>query len=218
MVSGSGVFLGAITQVLEISFAQKEPHRQLPRPRLGGPDGPGLHPTVHQHLGIEAYGLIGLFALLQAWLSLVDMGMTPILGREMARFTGGSHSAQSIRDLLRSVEVIALGSALLTAGGIALGANWIATSWLQAKALPAEVVAQAFTVMGLVTSILFMESVYRSSIVGLQRHVLFNMVNSAMATLRGLGAVGVLVWVSASIEAFFIYQGLVSIATLMILA
>lgn len=175
-------------------------------------------PIYIKYLSIEAYGLIGLFALLQAWLSLLDMGMTPTLGREMARFTGGSHSAQSIRDLLRSIEVIAFGIAVLIAGGIALSANWIATSWLQAEALPAEVVAQAFMVMGLVTAIRFMESVYRSSIVGLQRHVLFNVVNSAMATLRGLGAVGVVVWVSASIEAFFIWQGLVSIATLLILA
>jgi len=175
-------------------------------------------PLYVRYLGIEAYGLIGLFALLQAWLSLLDMGMTPTLGREMARFTGGSHSAQSIRDLLRSIEVIALGIAVLIAGGIVLGANWIATSWLQAEALAVEVVAQAFMVMGLVAAIRFMESVYRSSIVGLQRQVLFNMVNSAMATLRGLGAVGVLVWVSASIEAFFIWQGLVSIVTLIILA
>lgn len=149
-------------------------------------------PIYIKYLGIEAYGLIGLFALLQAWLSLLDMGMTPTLGREMARFTGGSHSAQSIRDLLRSIEVIAFGIAVLIAGGIALSANWIATSWLQAEALPAEVVAQAFMVMGLVTAIRFMESVYRSSIVGLQRQVLFNVVNSAMATLRGLGGSGCL--------------------------
>ncbi len=175
-------------------------------------------PLYIKYLGIEAYGLIGLFALLQAWLSLLDMGMTPTLGREMARFTGGSHTAQSIRDLLRSIEVIALGFSVLIAGGIALGANWIATSWLQAQELPSEVVAKAFVVMGLVTAIRFMESIYRSSIVGLQRQVLFNVVNSAMATLRGLGALGVLVWVSASIEAFFIWQGLVSTVTLMILA
>lgn len=175
-------------------------------------------PMYIKYLGIEAYGLIGLFALLQAWLSLLDMGMTPTLGREMARFTGGSHSAQSIRDLLHSIEVIAIGIALLIAGGIALSANWIATSWLQAESLPTEVVAQAFVVMGLVTAIRFMENVYRSSIVGLQRQVLFNVINSAMATMRGLGAVGVLIWVSASIEAFFIWQGLVSVATLMILA
>ena len=102
--------------------------------------------------------------------------------------------------------------------GAVIARSRFATSWLQAETLPAEVVAQAFVVMGLVTAIRFMESVYRSSIVGLQRQVLFNVVNSAMATLRGLGAVGVLVWVSASIEAFFIWQGLVSIATLIILA
>jgi O-antigen/teichoic acid export membrane protein len=175
-------------------------------------------PLYIKYLGIEAYSLIGLFTLLQAWLSLLDMGMTPTLGREMARFTGGSHTAESIRDLLRSIELIALGIAVLIAGGIFLGAEWIATDWLQAEALPVEVVAQAFVVMGLVTSIRFMEGVYRSSIVGLQRQVLFNVVNSVMATIRGLGAVSVLVWMSASIEAFFIWQGLVSVATLMILA
>jgi O-antigen/teichoic acid export membrane protein len=55
-------------------------------------------PLYIKYLGIEAYGLIGLFAIIQAWLSLLDMGMTPMLGREMARSTGGSHTAQSIRD------------------------------------------------------------------------------------------------------------------------
>ncbi len=175
-------------------------------------------PLYIKHLGIEAYGLIGLFALLQAWLSLLDMGMTPTLGREMARFTGGSHSAQSIRNLLRSIEVIALVIAVLIAGGISVSANWIAASWLQAEALPVEVVAQAFVVMGLVTAIRFIESVYRSSIVGLQRQVLFNVVSTVMATLRGLGAVGILVWVSATIEAFFIWQGIVSVVTLLTMA
>jgi O-antigen/teichoic acid export membrane protein len=62
-----------------------------------------------------------------------------------------------------------------------------------------------------------MESIYRSSINGLQRHVFLNVVNSAIATLRGLGAVGILVWISASIEAFFIWQGVVSILSLIIL-
>lgn len=175
-------------------------------------------PLYIKYLGIEAYGLIGLFALLQAWLSLLDMGMTPTLGREMARFTGGGHNTDTIRDLLRSIEVIALVFAALIAGCVALGAKWVATFWLQAEELPAEVVTQAFVVMGLVTAIRFMESIYLSSIVGLQRQVTLNVVNSTMATLRGLGAVSVLVWVSASIEAFFIWQGLVSIVTLTILA
>lgn len=175
-------------------------------------------PLYIKFLGIEAYGLIGLFALLQAWLSLLDMGMTPTLGREMARFSGGLHSAQSIRDLLRSIEIIAIGIAFLIAGMVFFSSEWIATSWLQAEELPTDVVAEAFAVMGLVTAIRFVEGVYRSSIIGLQHQVLFNAVNSTMATLRGLGAVGVLAWVAPTIQAFFIWQCLVSIATLAILA
>jgi O-antigen/teichoic acid export membrane protein len=175
-------------------------------------------PLYIKFLGIEAYGLIGLFAVLQAWLSLLDMGTTPTLGREMAFFSGGSRSVQSVRDLLRSVEALAFGIAVVIAVGIAFGAKWMATDWLKAEAIPVEEVEQAIVVMGLVTATRFMESVYRSSIIGLQRQVLFNVVNCTMATIRGLGAVGVLVWVSASIEAFFIWQGLVSISNLMVLA
>ena len=80
-------------------------------------------PLYIKYLGIESYGLIGIFAVLTAWLSLLDMGMTPTLSREMARFTAGSQSAQSIRDLLRSIEVITFSIAMVIAGGIALGSN-----------------------------------------------------------------------------------------------
>lgn len=175
-------------------------------------------PLYIKYLGIEAYGLIGMFAVLQAWLGLLDMGMTPTLVREMARFTGGTHSNESIRDLLRSIEIIVLGVAVLIAVGVALGSNWIATAWLKADALPVEAVARAFVIMGLVTSLRFVEGVYRSAIVGLQRQVLFNVVNSVMATMRGFGAVGILMWVSPTIGAFFLWQGAVSIVTLVILA
>ena len=175
-------------------------------------------PLYIKYIGIEAYGLIGLFAVLQAWFILLDMGMTPTLSREMARFTGGGRTAESIRDLLRSIEIIGLGIASLIVGGVALGSNWIATSWLQAENLPVDVVAQAFVIMGLVAALRFVEGIYRSCIVGLQRQVLFNLITSVMATLRGLGAVAILAWVSPTIEAFFLWQGLMSIVTLGILA
>ena len=175
-------------------------------------------PLYIRYLGIEAYGLIGLFAILQAWLRLLDMGMTPTLGREMARFTGGSQSALSIRDLLRSIELIAFGVAIFAAVGIAVVSPWLATSWLKTEDLPGPVVAQALAIMGAVTALRFIEGVYRSSIVGLQRQVLFNVINSSLATLRGLGAVAILAWVSPTIQAFFLWQGLISLASLAILA
>ncbi len=175
-------------------------------------------PLYIKYLGIEAYGLIGLFGVLQAWLVLLDMGMTPTLNREMARFTGGTHSATSIRDLLRSIEIIGLGIAMLIGLGIWAASAWLASDWLHAEKLPVDTVAQAFSIMGAVTALRFVEGIYRSAIVGLQRQVLFNVVNSVLSTLRGLGAVGILIWVSPTIEAFFIWQGLISVLSLGVLA
>ena len=67
-----------------------------------------LVPVYIRYLGIEAYALVGLFAVIQAWLALLDFGLTPTLGREMARFSAGALSAQAIHDLLRTLEILAL--------------------------------------------------------------------------------------------------------------
>ena len=174
-------------------------------------------PTYIKYLGIEAYGLIGIFALLQVWLNMLDMGMTPALSREMARFKGGKHNAQSIRDLLRSIELIGLCIALLVAIAIWLASDWLASDWLNVKKMPIHTVAQACAVMGIVASMRFIENIYRSSIVGLEKQVILNVVTIAIATLRGLGAVGVLVWVSPTIQAFFIWQGIISALSVAIL-
>jgi O-antigen/teichoic acid export membrane protein len=170
-------------------------------------------PLYIKYLGVESYGLIGIFALLQAWMVLLDMGMKPTLSREMALFTGGAHEAQSIRDLLRSIEVIGFGIAVIIALGIWAASGWLASDWLRAEKLPVGVVAQAFTIMGVVTALRFIENIYSSGVAGLQRQVVLNIVLSAMATLRGLGAVGILIWVSPTIEAFFVWQGILSIIT-----
>ena len=175
-------------------------------------------PLYIKYLGIEAYGLIGIFAILQAWLALLDMGMRPALSREMARFTGGAHDTQSIRDLLRSVEIIGVAIAGVVALGIWAASGWLASDWVKIEHLPMEVVARAFAAMGGVTALRFVENIYVSSIVGLQRQVLENIVSSTLSTVRGLGAIAVLAWVSPTIEAFFMWQGLVSLIAVMVFA
>jgi len=175
-------------------------------------------PLYIRYLGIEAYGLIGIFAMLQAWLSLLDMGMRPALGREMARYTGGAVDAQSIWDLLRSVELVSFAVAISIAICVWAASGWLAADWVRVETLPIEMVARAFALMGAVTALQFVESIYTSSIAGLQRQVLQNLVVSLMTTVRSLGAVGVLILVSPTINAFFIWQGLVSLATVALFA
>jgi O-antigen/teichoic acid export membrane protein len=170
-------------------------------------------PLYIEYLGVEAYGLIGIFAVLQAWLPLLDMGMKPALGREMARFAAGARDIQSIRDLLRSVEIIVWTLALIVTLGIWVASDWMASDWLRAERLPEPTVARAFAAMGAVAALRFVASIYASCLVGLQRQVLDNVVTSITATAQGLGALGVLKWLSPTIEAFFLWQAIVSVVT-----
>lgn len=171
-------------------------------------------PFYIKYLGIEAYGLIGIFAIMQAWFTLADMGMTPTLSREMARFSAGAHTSQSIRDLVRSLEVICFGLVVTAALLVWGGSSWLATDWLQAKRLSTTEVAGAIALMGLVASLRMAEGLYRGAILGLQRQVWLNVIGAVFATLRWAGAVLVLIWISPSIEAFFLWQGAVSVVTL----
>lgn len=175
-------------------------------------------PVYIRYLGVEAWGLVGFMSMLQAWFTLLDMGLTPTLSREMARFLAGAHTAQSIRNLLRSLEIIYGGVAVTVVGVVWLIAPWIAAHWLGASKLSLASIMQAISIMGFVLAMRMVEQVYRGAIQGLQRQVWLNGAQSVLATLRWAGAVGVLVWVVPSIEAFFLWQGLVSLLTVVIFA
>lgn len=166
-------------------------------------------PLYIHYLGMEAYGLVGVFALLQAWMSVLDMGLTPMLTREMARLTAGAHTPQSIRDLLRSVELIYAAIAVLIAVSIAAAAPWLSAHWLRAEHLPDASIGQALAIAGVVIALRWLNGLYRGAINGLQHQVWLNGCTALFATVRGLGAVLVLALIAPSIQLFFIFQGIV---------
>jgi len=175
-------------------------------------------PVYIRYLGIEAYALIGLFVVLQAWLSLLDMGMTPTLNREMARHNAGKHSPQSICNLLRSMEVVCFSIAVLIAIGVWSSSGYLANDWLKTDKLPTQVVSQAISVMAFVAALRFIEGVYRGSLFGLQKQVWYNSVSAIIATVRNGGAVAVLAWVLPTVEVFFLWQAVVSVISIIVLA
>ena len=61
-------------------------------------------PLYLKYMGAEAYGLVGFFTMLQAWFNLLDMGLTPTVARETARFRGGATDALSYLRLLRGLQ------------------------------------------------------------------------------------------------------------------
>ena len=174
-------------------------------------------PLYIKVLGVESYGLVGVFAVLQAWITLLDLGLTPTLNREMARLRAGFHSAESIRDLLRSLEIIYAGLATAMVISVWFGASLLVDDWITSRGLSRSVLLDSVRIMGFVLATRWLEQVYRSSLLGMQDHVWLNAVQALLATLRWGGAYVVIAFVSPTILAFFVWQGLVSLFTSVVL-
>src|SRR6185437_4465650 len=170
-------------------------------------------PVYIRYLGVEAYGLIGIFALLQAWMSLLDFGIAPVLSREMTRTRISGRDDGTARNLLRGAELTIGATAAVAALSTWAASAWFAAHWLRADRLPLSTVAAAISIMGVVAAARLFEGVYRNAAMGQERQVFVNATASLMSSVRGLGAVAVLAWLAPTIVAFFLWQLTVTLAT-----
>jgi O-antigen/teichoic acid export membrane protein len=160
-------------------------------------------PLYLRYLGVEAYGLIGFFATVQAVFGILDFGLGLTLTRGLARLEADGDKVQQ-RDLLRTVELIYWGIAIVTAAAIMLLARPIASSWVNAQTLSPDSVTTAVRLMGAACALQFPFALYKAGLMGLQKQVTANVVTAVVATVRGVGVVALLAFVAATVEVFFL--------------
>ena len=175
-------------------------------------------PLYIKFLGIEGFGLVGFYLMLQTLLQVMDLGLSPTVNREMARYSVQPEKAAEARDLVRTLEVgywfigVVLGAALLAA------APWIATHWIRSSTMLISTVAHAVIFMGILAVFQWPISFYQGALMGLDRQVLFNILKVVAVTLSNGGAVLVLWRVSRTIEAFLVWQISVSAVQAVLIA
>lgn len=172
-------------------------------------------PLYIRFLGAEAYGLIGLLTLIQSFMLILDIGMTPTLTREAARYQAGEHTASFLKDLVRSVEWMIAGLALAIFATLAIVSPWIAEHWVKAEAIPTATIAGALTIGGALIAMRFFESVFRGTLYGLQRQALCNFTAAFFATVRGAGSVAVIVLTDGGLYGFFVWQVIASLCAVL---
>ena len=155
-------------------------------------------PMYINYMGAEAYGLVGFFAMLQAWFNLLDMGLTLTLVRETARFRGGVTDALSYRRLLRALEGIFLIVGLIGGSAMLAASGYIAHGWLQASQLPIAEVKTAIQLMAIIIALRWMCGLYRSAISGAERLVWLSGFNSMIATFRFVGVLPLLMFIGVT--------------------
>lgn len=163
-------------------------------------------PLYIKYMGAEAYGLVGFFTMMQAWFNLMDMGLTPTMARETARFRGGIADALGYRRLVRSLEGVFLLVALAGGSSMFAASGYLASDWLQASQLPKAEIHAALQLMSMSVALRWMSGLYRATITGSEQLVWLGVYNSGIATLRFVGVLPALIFIGATPVVFFSYQ------------
>jgi len=165
-----------------------------------------ISPLFLQYLGAESYGLVGIFTLLQAWMSLLDVGISPTLGRQAAIMRGLGESKDNFWILLKSFEAIFIGLAVLMVSAIFMSSHWLAQHWVNVQSLELSTVIACLQIMGVLIGLRWFAALYRSGINGLEDQVWLNAYNISIISLKFLGALILVTTISNEIFQFFIYQ------------
>lgn len=168
-------------------------------------------PLYIKYMGAEAYGLVGFFAMLQAWFALLDLGLTPTIARETAKFKAGGYDALHYRQLFRALNLLFFGIAIIGGTLLFFNAETIGHHWLKIEKLSIVEVNFALQVMAVSVALRWMTGLYRGVVSGSELLVWLSGFNAFIATLRFLVIFPALWHFGATSTVFFSFQFFVAI-------
>ncbi len=165
-------------------------------------------PLIIPYIGVEAYGLVGIFLAIQGVVMVLDVGLNVAITREFATKGSDSERGGELWDLLRTSETVYWAITSLAA------LSWLAvaghvSSYVNPQGLSAETVYRCCLIMGAPLVLQFPLSLYSAGLYGLQRQALVSSISAVFAIVRNLGVVAALAFVSSRPETYFGWNALV---------
>jgi len=163
-------------------------------------------PIFLYYLGDDQYGLVGIFLLFQLIFTVLDVGLSPTLSRQISCISGMQKDFDEVLKLLKSFEVIFLVFASLTLLGFSLASDIIISFIHERSSLGKELVRECVTILGLLISVRWFFSLYRSGLIGFEDQVWLNITISVTNTLRHLFIFGLFLLNYIDVTLFFALQ------------
>ena len=174
-------------------------------------------PFYLEHLGAEAYGLVGFFTMLMSWMALLDLGLSTTLARETAKLKDKVNGLFELKKITISIEVFFLFISIFIFSSMFMGSGWISTHWLDVKELSYETVESTIKIMAFMIVLRWFVGLYQGTVIGFEQQIWLNQYKIFIATLKFVGAFLLILYVSDDIVDFFYYQLVVAIIEFVII-
>lgn len=168
--------------------------------------GIALVPMYIEYMGAEVYGLVALYATMQASFNILDLGLSPTISRETARFYSGAISRLEFRQVFRFINLIFCLISLVSGGLLFNSSYFVVERWLHIGNLSPIEVQVSIQIMAICVSLRLLSGLYRGVIVGAEKIVLLSGFSIVVATLRFIGVfVSMHIW-GYTPQVFFYHQ------------
>lgn len=159
-------------------------------------------PVYLRFLGIEAYGLVGMFASFSVLVGFLDLGLGATLVRELARLSGLDHEFAHSRDVTRTFEA-AYGLMAIVIGVLGLVAALpVAQHWIHVDQLDRQDVAIALALASVALACQWPANLYTSGLAGRHRQTQLSVATMLFASLRVVITL-LVIWRTSTLQAFF---------------
>ncbi len=170
-----------------------------------------MTPIYVRYLGLEAYGLVGFFAMLQMWFQLMDFGLSQTMSRQTVFFRQGDLGQAGFRKLLRLIELLIVLVAVFCGSSIFFSAHYIANHWLKLQTLPFIEVQHCIESMAVLIGARWISGLYRGILNGLEKQVWLSAFNIIFITLKFVAVIFLFMFYRTNVLDFFLYQVVLSV-------
>lgn len=174
-------------------------------------------PLYIKIMGVEGYGLIGFFIMLQALAQILDAGMSGSITRLIS--TSRLNASLFYKAVSRFSKVlylfIVLALVIIVFGG--LFKTYISLNWLNSSVDSTILVESIFGIF-LCLGLKFMSAPFRAALVGLERHGTISLITALIISLKFPISLLFLEYVSSDMDQFFSYQAFISALEMIVFA
>jgi O-antigen/teichoic acid export membrane protein len=164
-----------------------------------------ITPIYVSKLGLNLYGIIGIWLVFQSIMNLFDFGLGATLMKEFSTLPPRDGKGISYSDLLRTIEIVYWCISTLIIILFVLAANVFFNEWINFKFVNIENIQTIILLMFISLFFQFPNILYINGLIGLQRHKLASILQIIGNTLKFV--VGLLIFLKkADLVAFFYAQ------------
>ncbi|MDF2181396.1 oligosaccharide flippase family protein [Neptuniibacter sp. CAU 1671] len=162
-------------------------------------------PIYLQYLGVEAYGVVGLFTTFTILVAFLDFGLGVTLTRELAGVAVNKITKEDGRDILRTCELVYFAVALMLYALVFFFSQSVAEYWLQADTLSIFEIANSLALAGIALAIQWPSTLYAAGLTGMHKQFELGIATTFFSTVRVFITVSFL-YIQADLKSFFYAQ------------